>query len=328
MIIDNNTLDNKTIGVGRVLDIISNQLENGITPKTITYKDIDTEMMEFISKEVPMLYVGKEIPTFFFTQQRFNEFTKTWEMLDENNNLLPNFKTVTRENNPKPGTLMGNMFNIPGKQFFNVSSFEKKVGNKNITVTCKMKQPYCVDLMYNVKFITNKLSLLNELNNIINEKFKSKYNYISVNGYYMPIYLEDIDDESEYDIDERKIFIQNFRIKVCGYIINKNDIIYVENPNRILVDISSNKYNPKIITPSLNENQLIIEFPIKGNNLASFRSKSIYHFTNIETENIIDYKIYINNILAIDDFKINKYDRVTIKIIKESRSILSKIILK
>ena len=89
--------------------------------------------------------------------------------------------------------------------------FEKKVGNKNITVTCKMKQPYCVDLMYNVKFITNKLSLLNELNNIINEKFKSKYNYISVNGYYMPIYLEDIDDESEYDIDERKIFIQNLR---------------------------------------------------------------------------------------------------------------------
>ncbi len=70
MIIDNNTLDNKTIGVGRVLEIMSNQLENGITPKTITYKDIDTEMMEFISKEVPMLYVGKEIPTFFFTQQR------------------------------------------------------------------------------------------------------------------------------------------------------------------------------------------------------------------------------------------------------------------
>ena len=88
------------------------------------------------------------------------------------------------------------------------------------------------------------------------------------------------------------------------------------------------KYNPKIITPSLNENQLIIEFPIKGNNLVSFRSKSIHHFTNIETENILDYKIYINNILTTNDFKINKYDRVTIKIIKESRSILSKIILK
>ena len=81
--------------------------------------------------------------------------------------------------------------------------------------------------------------------------------------------------------------------EIVYYDLNKNDIIYVENPNRILVDISSNKYNPKIITPSLNENQLIIEFPIKGNNLVSFRSKSIHHFTNIETENILDYKIQL-----------------------------------
>lgn len=327
MNIDKLELINKKDGIARVDEIMKMPIDGNLLPRTISYKDIDTEMTSFVSKELNITFGNNEIPTFFFTQQRMSEFTKSWEILDDNHNILPNFKTVSRENNPKPGTLMGELSNIPGEPLFNVGTFNKWDGNKNITVTCKMKQPYCVDIIYNIKFITNKLNLLNELNNIVINKFKSKRAYIIVNGHYMPVVLEDIGDESDYELDQRKIFIQNFQLKVSGYIINDSDLIFEENIVRTMISIEVDARKPKIISPMTSKN-IIIEFPIKGKLIISFRADRDFDVSTITTNNISFYEIYMNNILVTGSvLKIKKYDKILIKINKISRNQLSTLTL-
>lgn len=327
MNLDKLKLQDKKEGIPRINEIMEMSIKgSNLLPKPITYKDIDTEVTNFVSNEFSILFGSKEIETFFFAQQRMSEFTKTWEMVDDNHNVLPNFKIVTRENNPKPGTLMGDFYNIPGEPFFNIGTFEKWDGNKNITVTCKMKQPYCVDIIYNIKFVTNRLNLLNELNNTVVNKFKAKQAYIIVNGHYMPISLEDIGDESDYDLDERKIFVQNFQLKVSGYIINEDDIIYEENIVRCILDVETCGRNPKVISPMTNNN-IIIEFPIKGKSIISFKADRDFNVTSVSSINIDSYKIQLNGVLVGNEFQIKKYDRININILKTNRKEISKIII-
>lgn len=320
-------LETKIEGTARVNEIMAMQVnDSNLLPKPITYKDIDGELTNLVDKEFNVVFGNSEIKTFFFAQQRMNEFTKTWEMLDENKNVLPNFKIVTRENNPKPGTLMGGMANIPGEPLFPIGTFEKWDGNKNTSVTCKMKQPYCVDIMYNIKFVTNKLNLLNELNNKVVDKFKSKQTYITVKGHYMPVILEDISDESDYDINERKIFVQNFQLKVIGYIINESDIIFEENITRTLLSIDVDVRNAKIISPMTDKN-IIIDFPINGKSIISFKADRDLKIASISSENLSSYNIQVNSISVGDSFEIYKYDRIYIKILRTNRTKISRIIM-
>jgi len=321
-------LNNSLEGNSRINEIMSMSLDNNnLTPKPISYYDIDTELTNFVSEKFNTIFGNTEIKTFFFSQQRMSEFTQTWEMVDDNKNILPNFKIVTRENNPKPGSMLSNFANIPGEPFFTIGTFEKWDGNKNITVSCKMKQPYCVDIIYNIKLISNSLTLVNDVNNCVNNEFKSKQSYIIVNGHYMPVTIEDISDESDYDLDERKIFIQNFQLKVAGYIINEKDIIFEENIVRTLLDINVDTTKSNFINY---ENNLLINFPRKALNTIKFKTNSSYHITNILLidSNIKTYTISINNILVNGtDFIINRYDRVTIKIDRINKSENSKMTL-
>lgn len=296
-----------------------------LLPKPITYIDIDSEMTNFVSNNFNVLFGEQKIKTYFFAQQRMSEFTKTWEMLDDNKNIIPNFKIVTRENNSKQGTLQNNMANIPGDIYFNIGTFNKWDGNKNITVSCKMRQPYCVDIIYNIKFVTNRLNLLNDLNNSVNKLFKSKQSYIVVNGHYMPVLLENIGDESDYNLDQRKIFVQNFELKVLGYIINEDDIIFEDNIVRGLIGIDIDKTKPNYRFVK-SENNLNINFPRKSKRIISFKSDDDYHIISVSGSNVLSYDIKINDEYVTGDFYIKKYDNIVVNIQRESLLDVSEII--
>ena len=322
-------LNNKIEGVDRVNEIMFGLVDGkNIAPKPITYIDIDSEMKNFVSTKFNVEFSKNEIKTFLFSQQRMSEITKTWEVVDENKNVLPPFKIITRENNPKPGTMQGGFMNIPGEIYFDIGSFDKWDGENKITVTYKMKQPYCIDIIYNIKFVTNRLNLINELNNKVNEEFKAKQAYLKVNGHFMPVTLEDIGDESDYDLDQRKIFVQNYQLKVSGYIINEKDIIIEENMIRSLIGIEIDTRKPNLVINKENNN-IIVEFPRKSKVIMSFRSDSDYHIIGVETSssNVLSYMIAVNGELVSNDFYLKKYDRIQVRIERESRNELSKITL-
>jgi hypothetical protein len=59
--------------------------------------------------------------------------------------------------------------------------------------------------------------------------------YISPNEHPMSMRLEDISDNSEYTIDDRKYYSQTYKIKVRGYIIRKEDYKIERIPSRFVL---------------------------------------------------------------------------------------------
>lgn len=316
-------IENQKVGSERVDNLMKLPFENGMTlPKPITYKDIDESVKNFVDETFGTSNGGIKFPTYFFAQQRMSEFTKTWEIVDDNKNVIPDFKIVTRENNPKPGTLQEGNYNIPGDYYITIGTFDKKVNNQNITVSYKMKQPYCVDLVYNIKFITNRLNLLNIMNNSVIDEFKSRQKYIVTNGYYLPIVLEDIGDESDYDLDQRKIFVQNYNLVVNAFIINEKDLVCEENVVCSSIDFNIiDETKPKVIN-SLPKT-MTIEFPIKSKTYVTFKSDNFYQNLSISStdSNILSYVAKINGseINTSIPFNLSKYDKLFISIERENR---------
>lgn len=317
-------MNDKNIGNNRIDELMSLPLlDNNLLPKPVSYEDMDIEITDFMSKNVNLNDIGLDIKSFFLSQQRMSEFTKTWEMLDENKNIIPNFVIVTRENNPKPGNLQGGLFNIPGDVFFKIGTFNKWDGNKNITVSYKIKQPYCVDVSYNIKFVTNKITILNEMNSLFVDLFKSRQLYLFVNGHYMPMVLEDVGDDSDYDLEQRKIFIQNYKIKLYAYIIKKSDIIEQENTVRFLVntDLSKKEYSNINYT----DEYVDVFFDVDSKTFTSFKFSEYCNVQSVQIENVLDYKILVNDKLMSDEFELNKHNNVFIKINRIDNTIPSKI---
>lgn len=206
-------------------------------PKPIEYADIDQAVFDWVDKVVDLSYDGKRLPTYrLYSTQRISEYMQSWKELDETGNIIMNFKMVTREFNPQKGDEQGNYFNIPGHKDFamfyvpvlqenGVEAFDKYT----------MKQPTCVNLIYTASIITNKMELMNKMNEKMVYEFNAINCYISPNGHPMPMSLEDISDESEYNIDDRKYYAQSFKIKVKGYIIRKEDYKVERIPSRFVV---------------------------------------------------------------------------------------------
>lgn len=226
-------------------------------PKPLEYADIDASFKDFVSDTLDIAYEGKRLPTFtLFSNQRFSEYSQTWEHVDENRNLLMNFKTISRENNPRFGENQGGLWNIPGERHYTILT--KTVLDDNGTESFErysMKQPYAVDLIYNINLITNKYELINKFNALVNEAFKARQCYIRPNGHFIPMILDEISDESEYSIEDRKFFSQTFTIKVMAYIIHEKDFQVESYPKRIMVvyDGDAKKKKPNVDIEELDD---------------------------------------------------------------------------
>lgn len=231
-------LRHHAIGKERRRNMSKMILEHGTPfPKPIEYSDIDQEMFNWVDKKFNLEYDGVRLPTYkLYSTQRLSEYTQTWNEKDDYGNVIMNFKTITRENNPQKGENQGNYFNIPGHKDF--AMFYVPVLQENGTEAFDrytMKQPFAVNFMYSVSIITNKMELMNEMNEMMHYEFNSITAYVSPNDHPMPITLEDVSDQSEYTIDDRKYYSQTFKIKLKGYIIRREDYKVERLPSRLVM---------------------------------------------------------------------------------------------
>jgi hypothetical protein len=213
-------------------------LENGTPfPKPIEYSDIDEAMYKWVDERIRITYDGKRLPTYkLYSTQRLSEYLQSWDKQDDTGNPIINFKTVTRELNPQKGESQGNYFNIPGHKDF--AMFYVPVLQENGTEAYDkytMKQPFAVNFLYSVAIISNKMEIVNKMNELMQYEFSAIDCYISPNDHPMSMTLDDISDESEYTIDDRKYYSQTFKIKVRGYIIRKEDYSVERIPSRFIM---------------------------------------------------------------------------------------------
>ena len=225
-------------GVERRRNMSKIILEHGTPlPKPIEYADIDNSMYEWVVEHINISYDGKRLPTYkLYSTQRLSEYIQSWDKQDEVGNPIINFLTVTRELNPQRGENQGNYFNIPGHKDF--AMFYVPVLQENGTEAYDkytMKQPFQVNFIYSVSIVSNKMEIINEVNELMHYEFSAINTYLNPNGHPMSMTLEDVSDESEYTIDDRKYYSQTYKIKVRGYIIRKEDYKVERIPSRLVL---------------------------------------------------------------------------------------------
>lgn len=231
-------LRNQAKGVERRRNMSKLILEHGTPlPKPISYSDIDGEMFRWVDEKINIVYDGKKLPTYkLYSTQRLSEYLQEWDKVDEIGNPIINFKTVTRENNPQKGESQGGFFNIPGHKDF--AMFYVPVLQENGTEAYDkytMKQPFQVNFIYSVSIISNKMEIINEMNELMHYEFSAINAYISPNDHPMSMSLDDVSDNSEYALDDRKYYSQTYKIKVKGYIIREEDFSVERIPSRMLM---------------------------------------------------------------------------------------------
>lgn len=215
----------KNKGLEKRQDYVDEIKDKGLyLPNSVGYEDIDKNFISFIKNNLKININDEVVPVIFLTIQRWAEFSKTWEFSDELKNFKMPFITIVRSPDIQIGTNQAGNWNIPGNKLYTyikVPTFNN--GQKGID-TYKIPQPTSVDVTYEVKLFCNRMKDLNLFHTIIQKTFNSRQFYIKVNGHPMPIHLENIGDDSQIDdFDNRKFYVQNFEMKVLGYILDDKD---------------------------------------------------------------------------------------------------------
>lgn len=299
--------------VERRMNMVKEALHKGTpAPKPVEYEDIDDAFENWVNEKLDLSYDGKRIPTMTqYSNQRFSEYLQTWQYTDENNNIILNFKTINREKNPQQGSQYEKYYNIPGERFYLMSrQVSVDEAGRYYFTDYKMRQPYNVDLVYRVSVITDKVQLLNDFNMKLLAEFKSKQSYIAPNGYYMSMVLDNVSDESKYNVDDRQFFSQTVTVTVRAYIIRKEDMRVEETPVLGVTFMGDGaKQKRPLVTlaedlPDCDSGEtddryyetLTLDFDICGNDRVNFNTREnnlgIYYY---ETDNVRWWKMSVND---------------------------------
>ena len=298
-------------------------------PKPVDYKDIDEEFKRWVDEDLAISFENEKVPTIaLFSNQRFSEYMQTWQKVDNKKNLLLNFKTVSRENNPKAGTIVGQTRNIPGERTYLMRRVESRdrAGRKYYT-DYRVKQPFSIDLVYTVNIVTNKFEFLNDFNLMVNEKFKAIDCYIRPNGHFMAMKLNDISDKSEYSIDNRQFYSQAYNITVMAYIMPEDSFVVEERPDLKFIGVEGDSVGHSYAEieelPCDYEKESEYDYqPIKitihfepCDRKYKFTMDSNFRAVEVSTENVRSYKIYVNDeeVEIGENFILRPNDIVNIK---------------
>lgn len=300
-----------------------------VFPKPLEYEDVDAAVNEFVDKMIELNDPdGKLIPTYtLYSNQRFSEYSQMWQHVDENNNLMMNFKTVNRDNNPKPGENQGGLWNIPGDRKYVLLTRDVLEDNgTEVYEVYTMKQPYAVDLSYRINFVTNKFELIGKFNMRLNELFKARQCYIRPNGHFVPMVIEEVNDDTQYSIEDRKFFVQSVGIKAMAYIIHAADFKIDKYPKQPKLYLEGDRHHrlPEVdideeVDP-VTENKsvyLTVDFKPYGRS-AEFTIDTDAMFEKIETKNVANLRVFVNDthVYAEKGFAVKDGDEVKVVVIQ------------
>lgn len=290
------------VGVPRrqeILDGIANQGTH--LPRPVDYEDMDEAFINFVNKDLELVVDGERVPVIFLTLQRWKEFARTWKFSDLHKDIKLPFITIVRQPNPQVGSNQNNWYNIPGRRNYVYMKVPTWDGNRKGMDIYKIPQPTSVDITYEVRFFTNRMRELNEMNEMVQVEFDSRQGYIYPNGHPMPIHLEDIGDESNIsNFQERRFYVQPYEFKLLGHILREEDMEVKPAINRamVMLEVSDTPAKPTMKVKADKENSLITYnfiFKPQAESQMSFNAEFDLKFSSIvNVENISNIRITVN----------------------------------
>jgi hypothetical protein len=145
----------------------------------------------------------------------------------------------------------------------------------------------------------------------IMHEFNANQKYIFPNGHPMPLYLEGVEDKSVIkDLDDRKYYVQQYNIKLTGYLLYEEDFEVVPTINRIKLreELIVPKLRPTISIKKIDDVQNIELFFVINPRIANkFRFKCPYKIEvkGVEKENIFALDFLIDDVVQTIPFTIN-----------------------
>ena len=226
-------------------DLLKKSFENNdYLPKKLLLEDLDAGVLEYLkSLNISMAnFENKEIavPIIFLTQERWAEFQKNWKDLkDESGEEISLPFMSIRRMSVKPGTSPLKR-TVPVKKkftFLRVPTFDGNLASYDLY---KIPQPVRVDIAYEMRFFTHYMQDTNvSYQKMIMDGFSDGQGYAAINGYSIPIMMEDpSEDNTVDDISADRKFQIIFPLKVYGKLVDPSAFERVKTINKIQINIT------------------------------------------------------------------------------------------
>lgn len=203
-------------------------------PRSIDFFDLDDSIFELFNSGVLNLTLdGKEVPVIYMDNERWGEFSKTWKLMDEDNNVPTPYITIRRIGKGK-GT-RSIVQRVPQKYSFTYLDLPIIDEGQLINLRFKMPTPINVDLTYEVSLFTKYREDVNDMDKKILKEYSSTQLYVDVKGSYFPTKLESMDESNTLqNIDDEKLIVGKYTILLMGAIRDEEEYEIVKtsrNPN-------------------------------------------------------------------------------------------------
>lgn len=301
-------------------------------PKSLLHAELDGGFLEFVKDQLSISVSGKKVPTLdiLITTQNWAQFVETWDFQNLDKNLEPPFVVVVRTPEVKFGD-PSIKYNIPNRKLYHYAEVPTWDGQRHGIDIYKIPQPVPVQITYTVIIVCNRMRELNKFNKTVIEKFASRQAYQVINGHYIPIVLNEVTDESVFDVEKRKMYIQKYGMTLQGFLLDEDEfevspaIVRTFQVYEVDDKVKSKKKKRNPETPS----DLSFSFPVNKN---TFEIKVDYttDMTISSTENIDEYTVYINEDFYgtdLQQIQVNTNDIIRINVIKKDNTQQSLIVV-
>lgn len=295
-------------------------------PKSVLHADLDRGMLDFVRDDLEMVADGKKVNPvdIIITTQNWSQFTETWRFQDLDKNIKPPFIATVRQPDVKYGSNPSLQYTIPNRKQFYYAKVPTWDGQRKGMDIYKIPQPVPVDITYNVKIFCTKMRHLNEFNKLVLQKFSSRQSYTFVKGHYVPIILNNVSDESVLDIEKRKYYIQNYEFTMMGFLIDEKEFEVSPAITRALTlyEVETGKKSRRAKKYPSNPQNFNFDILFRPQ-IISLSEKYPYTIDMqfMDTENVIQYSVYINGDYIGDDIPsvlVNTNDTIRVDVTKQS----------
>jgi hypothetical protein len=204
-------------------------------PKGVNLEDIDNTVFEWF-KARPIKIDNTAVPVIYLNNEKWAQYKNNWKYVDSNFNMKYPYIAIRRAE-VQPGQEPMRSI-IPNRKHETCRiPYRGQDGNTTYKIF-KVPQPVRVDLDYEVRALSTYMTDDNMMNEALIKHFASLQTYIQANGYYMPMKIDSVANETDIDtIEDMKVIHTAYSIKVFGYLLDQEEFEEIVAPSRLTVNI-------------------------------------------------------------------------------------------
>ncbi len=297
-------------------------------PQSVLHADLDLGMLEFVKEKLKTTISGKDINVVdkIITNQRWSQFTETWNFKDPDFNVQLPFITLVRQPEVKYGTNPSTQYTIPNRKQFYYATVPTWNGNQKGFDVYTIPQPVPVDLNFQVKIMCNRMRELNTFNKNVLQTFSSRQAYTFIKGQYVPIIMNNITDESVTEIEKRQYYIQSYDFTMLGYLIDEEEFEVKPAVARVVqlfetdVNVSKGR-RAETFPPNPNEFEYRLFYTSGNTTLIDNQVDYRINLSLVSTNNINGWDVTINGDFYgsnLDTIQLNTGDILQVDITKDN----------